>query len=280
MSLIEDTLAIVVLYKKNIKDSKTLHALSKTLKFYNKDTILDVYVYDNSPKKQIVCFIDNLKIHYQHNPKNPGVSRAYNEGVEYATSLKKEWVFLLDDDTEISKNYFQVLSASINNEVNCYVPVLKDSGKIISPCYFFMTLGYKIHEINYGVLTFGRHSFLNSGTFIKISSFLSINGYRDEIPLYFSDFDFVERLKKKEKHFYILETVFNHSLSFIDDSNYEAFLPTFERYCDGLKQFLKSNPRYIIPGLFFGFLRVIKKTIKHNSLKFFKIFKDVFLTRL
>lgn len=275
ISFINQVLAVVVLYKQDYKTSITLISLNKAVRIFSEDAILDVYIYDNSPEEQNTeNQFKNLNFYKVLDIKNPGVSKAYNEGAKYANQHNKKWLFLLDQDTNINEEYFFLLEKNILKEVNCYMPVIKSKNNIISPCYFYYTKGIGISKLIYGKLAFGRYNFINSGTFVALKSFINANGYNEKIPFYFSDFDFFERLKKIETHFFQLNVIFEHSLSSSDDSNYLVFLKKFELYYIGFKQFINCNPQYKILGFIFVLLRTAKHSFKHKTFDFIRIIRN------
>jgi hypothetical protein len=152
------------------------------------------------------------------------------------------------------------------------MPILKYKNQIYSPCIVRYSKGFPLKEVKKGRIKTENLNFLNSGAFIRLSSFLNISGYNETIPLYFSDFDFFKRLKRKDGCYYQLEVEFKHSLSFVEDSNLDNFILKFRLYCKGLREYLAVNREDIFFGVIFGLLRCVKQSFNHKTFVFFRIF--------
>ena len=162
---LDETLAVLVLYKTPLSDSVTFSSLSESLKKNN--STLDWFVYDNSPTNQDHN-ISEPAITLRSDTSNPGVSKAYNEGFKMANSLGKKWLLLLDQDTSFSHDAIEKYYTAIrsNSQENCFIPRLTDRLGIISPFKFRLGNGFRIIYVMDGVQSFNKLHVVNSGLMI------------------------------------------------------------------------------------------------------------------
>lgn len=125
--------AIIVVYNKNICDSITYGNLQK---FQNKE--VEIVVVDNSDSKtENYAYCNENGIHYINMHGNKGLSKAYNAAIDEC--IDKDVLVLLDDDTEITKEYFDTLDIALLKypEVDIYAPIVYgQDGVIYSPNEF------------------------------------------------------------------------------------------------------------------------------------------------
>src|ERR1700743_364915 len=100
----ETLLAVIVLNKTRLEDSKTFASLTACLKASSLQ--LDLLIYDNSPEynPDSVSGFPNWKITYMADTSNSGVSKAYNCAASLALASKKQWLLLFDQDTSFPLN--------------------------------------------------------------------------------------------------------------------------------------------------------------------------------
>lgn len=265
-------IAVVVLYKCKIEESISIKSLSNSISNAGWN-YMDLVVYDNSPEFNNSGICDDLAFHIHYIPDytNSGVSKAYNVAADLGVQLKKKYILLLDQDTEIPQSYCSDLSL-IENSFSLIVPKLICRDVIISPCKYKWGRGsaQSINECEVGINSLIGKNFLNSGSLILISKFNQVGGFDESVPLYFSDFNFFERFKKSESFYYQMDTVFLHEMSSNDESNPEKFISRFKLYCDGAFRFKKS---YLGISLMLmnTFCRAVKIGIKHRSFRFINI---------
>src|SRR5260221_11839723 len=119
-----------------ISESPTYQSLTSALQHSSTSTSL--FIYDNSPQPQEVLTNPCWNIHYQHNPSNPGVSKAYNKGFECAKIQNKKWILLADQDTEFPIDAFdKYLRSQKESGCSIVVPKLIDQVGIVSPLKFY-----------------------------------------------------------------------------------------------------------------------------------------------
>lgn len=202
---------------------------------------------------------------------NSGVSKAYNVASRLGRELGKKYILLLDQDTKISPLYFLDLS-NIDDKYHLVVPKLESKGVGLSPCRYFLGRGSSLKDKEYleGQKSLKRRNFLNSGSLISLDIFDKTGGFDEKIPLYFSDFNFFNRIKRHINIYYQMKTVFYHDMSSNDESNFDLFLKRFELYCDGAT---KCYNDFIGHSIMFinVLLRSIKVGLKNRTLIFTKM---------
>lgn len=236
---------IVVLYKTKISESKTINSilLNEDLLAYVKE----IYVYDNSPVAQKPEKLDRpITIHYVSDPSNPGVSKAYNEGVKVGKSLGYEWVQFFDQDTQVPADFFKKLAESmvVHKTIRLFAPVLISGDTIISPYRFLLKRGtsprayanseaYKI-----GLNKLETSGPVNSGIAVHVAGFLACGGYNEKIELDFSDFYFIEQFKRRSsEEFVVFDAICKHSISVQENTTLEAAYSRYRYYLSGSAEY-------------------------------------------
>lgn len=101
--------AVVIIYNKKCEES---HSIQSLMNVRN----LSVVVYDNSTEdygNDIFCASNHMV--YYGSMENKGISYAYNYVIDRIDARQEDIVIMLDDDTELEKEYFQVLEREIDN---------------------------------------------------------------------------------------------------------------------------------------------------------------------
>ena len=206
-------LVTIVLYKKRLKKSETFISLEKsTLHILE---FIDLFIYDNSPEPQEVEPTEYINIIYLHDPKNPGVSKAYNTASEKAEALNKESVLIIEQDTTLPLEVIDAYSKAIfeiKPEINIISPKLFSGGKMISPCKYILHRGFPIAKISAGNSQIKGYSFLNSGLLLR-TEFMRKIGFFDERLFDYSDHDFIFRSAKDNQIAKIIDLELEHGFS-------------------------------------------------------------------
>ena len=281
MSL-DKVLGVLVLYNCKLEDSESIVTLNSSLEWINQRLLL--YVYDNSLIRQYPdnkFEYGNFRINYVHDNSNPGVSKAYNMGAKFANETNRTWLLLLDQDTLFQKDFFQVVSIALieNKGFDLYATKLYVNQTIISPSRYYFKRGFSYNkEIVSGSFPLRNTTFLNSGLIVSLQSFIDCGGYSETVKLYFSDFVFIDRLRKNVKKYFLLNTFGQHQLSSNDESDYDAFLVRFELYLEGALCAGGNNWdrfQYFIGTM----LRTFKQVYRHKTLSFLKLWFNYFILR-
>ncbi|MDR6941180.1 glycosyltransferase [Mucilaginibacter pocheonensis] len=278
MKFNEGILAIIVLYRTKLSDSKTFLSLTEALKF--SDMKLDLFVYDNSPQYNIDSSFehDNWQITFKPDINNGGVSEAYNQGADLAVEKGKKWIMLFDQDTTFPQNTINKYIEAITNypEDKLFAPImLVDSQNIVSPCHFRFMRGFYLRHIDVGPNSLNKLSIINSGMCIAVEAFKKNMGYNAQIKLDFSDHDFIKRFKKTVTDRFIVITLkVHHELSSSGKNSMNSDLTRFDYYLKGSEQMSSSMYEKVFLKAHAG-LRSLKLSLIHRNLSFvFKFLKS------
>jgi rhamnosyltransferase len=274
-------IAVLVLYKTRLEDSKTFVSLGNSLK--SSKLIMDIVVYDNSPTPMVSnpeCVSDNWRIHYIHDETNPGVSKAYNEGLAIARKLNKKWLLLLDQDTSFPQNAVVEYSKAVrgNPGIFLFAPILISNDKIMSPCRYFLHRGYSINKVKYGVCDFSMKSLLNSGMLVGVDAFEIVGGYNEKIRLDFADHAFIKCYKHYYRNFVLINMRCSHGFFGNQSLTTNAALVRFAYYCEGARH-SANNFRDFPILLLVAACRAVKFSLIHKNLKFFVIIYNSIFAR-
>ena len=276
---ITDLTIIIVLYKQHLENSFTYTSLTAALTAFNGS--IDLIVYDNSPPSWEPAKItenEHWNITYIRDTSNAGVSKAYNAGVKQAAGKGRKWALFTDQDTIFPPETIDTYINAIQTikGVGVFVPKLVFNNKIVSPGKYFLKRGFAIPQIENGLHSFKGMCPINSGACISIELFNQVKGYDERIKLDFSDFDFFERLRKIEPHFYVLDIYCKHGISAFEISSKEQSLIRFGYYIEGARFFAKNyiDKLILLVGLS---VRTIRLTFRYRSFEFLKILTGRFL---
>lgn len=241
MDISSKILFVIVIYKVDLKSSLTFVSLIESLKILKYESKFDLLVCDNSPVSQVdlTDFENNnlLNFHYIHDTYNPGISLSYNRAVNLAFSKSQRWLLVFDQDTILPINtidkYINILLEYPNYPI--YAPQLFSKNSLLSPCNYYMYRGTHITKIQKGIHTMKNKNILNSGLLIDINAFKAVGGYDENVWLYFSDFVFFNKLKRKYTEFIVIDCCLSHELSSSDYRDLDFAYNRFNQYCSGAK---------------------------------------------
>jgi len=264
-------LIVIVVYNTSFESSKTFLSMSESvIKLGQK---IDLVVYDNNPSGKATSDddYDFWNIIYIPDKNNNGVSRAYNVAAGIAKKMSKNWLLLLDEDTEFPADAISSYFAAIADHPNekLFTPImLTQAGDIISPCKFKFMRGYYADRIDPGLNSLKGKSVINCGTCVHLDTFNQLNGYNELIKLDFSDHDFIRRFKEGiTSDFVVIDLQVQHGLSTTEKRTFDSDAIRFAYYLEGCRHFSKS-----LGDTFFlklnAALRGLKLTVNHGKLYF------------
>lgn len=273
----QDLLIIIVKYNRELIECESFVSLYDVK--LNEGEKLSVLVYDNSPLPQKISEHKGFEIFYFHDALNPGISKAYNVGVQFAKDQQKKWALLLDQDTRIPNTVFHSYRQAItqNPNINLFVPILKlKSGRIFSPSRYRFKRGFFLKNISSGIHSLFRLAPVNSGMLIKTSTFFEVGGYNEKVKLDFADFQFIERLRKKHSDFFLIdeECIQDFSDNSSSISNQKI---RFEFYCEGAKAIDKRSFLDWLQYNTIVLLRALRLTARFHSMFFLRTYVRKFL---
>jgi GT2 family glycosyltransferase len=185
----------------------------------------ELLIFDNSPQSHRVMVDFDLPVLYKHNPANPGLAGAYNFALDLADEGGFEWLFLLDQDTSLVREFILELLESIDlltaqSAVASIVPKLLVNGIIFSPAaHFIEQLRHQYRRSNHAVAidTVGvqqrRLYAYNSGSAHRVSALRAIGGFPKEFWLDYLDHAVFHSLYASGYRVYIMHTQIQHDAS-------------------------------------------------------------------
>lgn len=203
---------IIVLYNQKLDDSKTFQSLNKYVQ-KNKNILnsVNILIFDNS--EMAINKVDGNEIFYDYIQagENKGLAKAYNYALSKAQNC--EWLILLDQDSDLTEEYFQSIFhlENLNNHVVAVVPQVISNGKIVSPI-----LGNELPKMQKKLITQGVYFNLmaiNSASAIRVSFLNEIGGFNEAFRLDYLDHWLYHEISQMKLGVYVLGTVINHELS-------------------------------------------------------------------
>lgn len=265
-------LAVIVLYGQSLYDTNTYKSLLR-----DNIEIEALFIYDNSPFPQnSVEDFDMKRLLYFHDASNPGLSKAYNLSAKYAKENNIDWILLLDQDTTFPKNAMRYYLDAMNkysSSISLFAPKHQlQSGLFLSPVrqiHRFSTLAK--HTPPEGLASFDFYVPINSGLMISVREFFNVGGYNEKVKLDFSDFQFIERFKKKNKTFCILNFVCKQNYS-DEETDFYKVVKRFEIFCDCAKNCEKDDLIDKIDYFLVTLKRTCSLSFRYKSFTFFKCY--------
>lgn len=169
-------------------------ALKEEYSFLNNNDF-QVVVFDNSFEKnhleanQKYCLTHN--IHYLTEGKNIGLSKAYNRVIKDYIK-EDDYLMILDADSNIEVSYLLSLKENLiptHREVEVFSPININSKtkEIDSPLKITFNPFFNSTKVDFKENNYDYFKVINNGLLIKGSALKKINGFDENIFLYFSD---------------------------------------------------------------------------------------------
>lgn len=268
-----DLLISIVIYNKNILDLTILKSLHNER--------IDIFIYDNSNLPQEVPVLENVKIFYEHDEKNSGVSRAYNQAYKKAKELNKKLLLVLDQDSSFELNFIEqyMKMCEVYKNDFLYTPIVCDENKtkIYSPAFLSNFVGKTQSFENFvykEIYSLDGQSVINSGLMVPLELFERVGGYNEKLKLDFSDIYFIEKYKEINQKIILVNVYLKHSISGDERKDYFKEYSRFRYYCSASKEIGKSLNTTV---LWSPLRRLIRLILKYKKLSFIKIFFEYYL---
>jgi rhamnosyltransferase len=245
----DQLLVVLVIYETDLSGSTAWTSLQGELNRISQP--VDILVYDNSAESRMPPVSRFGKVHYRHDPSNPGVSKAYNFGLQLALAQKKSWLLLLDQDTTLPPHLFEVyqLAMEKNPEVGIFAPLVRDSRGLVSPFRYYFGKGLRLTTVSSGFHSFQHRRIINSGMLVSVKLFQAAGGYDERFPMDFSDICFTERVMAHSPVFYVVPVICLHELSSEQNTpeRLETVAQRFKLFCLAARLYHKEISGKIIP---------------------------------
>ncbi|GHN00384.1 glycosyl transferase family 2 [Cytophagales bacterium WSM2-2] len=267
----ENLWIVLVIYRIRIDESPAYQSLVKAIESLNQTA--SFFIYDNSSEPQAVPGNSSHTIYYHHDPQNPGVSKAFNEGFRKAHVLNKRWLLLVDQDTLFPSHTFNKYFECVQKSgYPVIVPLLCDKFGLVSPLKFYRGGGQRIKKPEAGIADLQDFLFHNSGLLISTASFEDVGMYDENLPLDFSDFAFVHRLRKNHAHFVIADIECTHDLASTSPAPAKIRLRRFESYLKSGRYFKKEYMSGSWTMELRFFLRALKFSVRYVNFRFLVLY--------
>lgn len=216
---------IIVLYKTKLEDSltyKTIKSKIDKLKNLRKK----ILIYNNSPEIEIPLSNDYVL----HTPtENLMLAGAYNYALEDAERGGYKWLLLLDQDTEITEEYFIELNNFLvspeSNNYDVILPILRSREYYLSPLICRKDVGpfAYIRQVcsQDDLCSLHEDSFIvgyNSVSLLSVAKLKQVSGFGEQFPLDMLDYYYYYRLSQINCKVYLLHVNLQQNLSLLEEN--------------------------------------------------------------
>lgn len=263
---LDEIFIIIVLYKNNLENSRTISTLRT---FLNKK--VNLFVYDNSPEKQYQeekFTYNNFDIQYFHDPTNSGLSKAYNHALALAYDKNYTWLLLLDQDTYFTKEYVEAIellqiddfknTAAIIPRVNSL-----NDGQQISPGKILLGGICRPLKLKGGIVN-SKISGINSGTILSVEYLKLINGFNTNYTLDMLDHWYFKKIFSDGKDVFLLNAEIKQDLSVLEDFEKSVSVERYEQMLNAECLFAEEES---FLSLFVFKVRLILRILKQRKFK-------------
>lgn len=218
---------VLVIYKERLEHSSSFQSVIANSRLLASQDV-NLVIYDNSPEAQpLPSDVHELAIHYHHDTHNPGLAAAYNYALQRARKEGQDWLLLLDQDTQLTAEYFRELvelPRTLTTDCVCIAPLVSDGRAQISPMDNTQVRftadgihsGYRDRNI----------TAINSGACWRIDWLNGIGGFSADFPLDYLDHWACHRALSDGKRFYVMCSQLRQNLSISDHNQVSE-----ARYC-------------------------------------------------
>lgn len=227
---------IIVVYNKNVNESVTYQCLKKQKN-------LKIVVCDNSTKDyKNRGIVEAEGYTYIDMNGNAGLSKAYNEALDYIASVNPEmkgYISLFDDDTFIPDNYFTKLKQEIRDKrSDIFLPIVKDEIGILSPS---VMKKYYCHRAPKDVWSIKTEEVcgINSGMAIRLKLFKKYR-YNERIFLDYVDHNFIRDMRKRKCKVSIMDVEIRQTFSSNIDSKEKSMI-RFQIFKKDINEFYRKG---------------------------------------
>ena len=261
-----EMLTVLVIHEMDPENSLAYQSLSKALLLNNRKAQL--FIYDNSSSPHTLPVNPLWTITYQHDPSNPGVSRAYNQAFIAAKERDMQWMLFADQDTAFPENIYERYTYAVTSHNDCdvFAPHLIDSKGIISPFHRGITSGKRLIQVVTGKKSILQYQAINSGLLVSTHIFQAVGGYDERLRLDFSDFDFFNRLQQHSSNIVFLDSHCKHEHSSTMPTTQDNAIDRFKIYLDAITIMQVGPFGFMFPVR--AFLRALKLSFQYRSFRF------------
>lgn len=208
---------VIVVYKTTLEESESFRSLNASIDALT--VPYSILVVNNSADVRI----ESGEGYTVVTPKeNLMLAGAYNIALEEAKKAGRKYLMLLDQDTEVTREYIEELNRTLNSPIDdniaALVPVVrqKSNNIQISPAVYNPSLGTaRMHYVQAGTYT-RCTSAINSCTVLSVKAIEAIGGFPLEFPLDGLDIIYFYLLYKQGLATKVINAVIYQNLSVYD----------------------------------------------------------------
>lgn len=246
----KDLYSILVIYNESVLNSPTYL-------FCQQHKDIHVIVCDNSTFEQYNKeVVEKDGFTYISMNGNKGLSKAYNKALDEIP--KSGFVVLLDDDTQLNEEYYQIL-ASLDETVDIYLPIVETQNGMISPAIIQKDIVSKSDGID---ISYEEITGINSGMIINLDCFKEYR-FDERLFLDYVDHFFIRDMKKRNKRIQVLPVKIQQNFS-AESTNKETSRKRFSIFKQDSQIFYqnKKTCSYVINK------RRLRLMINHKDVRF------------
>ena len=276
---------ILVLYGKKLEQSKTFVSFEKNKKnlkaeynllIYNNDSSIKIpqpfdYKSEINDNKQSIFIYPKNEYQVINSATNDKLQIPYSFALKKAVETGCKWLLLLDDDTELTAEYFLELSEKIESACGAIVPRCFYKNKQLSPCIYNPKIrNYLFFKPTKPCITTKCLSAFNSGAMFSVEILQRIGGFSESFEMDFLDNLTFYKLYCSGVEVEILNAKLQHNLSLLNYktlsvTRYTSILQAEKKFTAILGK--KAQLNYSI----WLFLRFVKQLIVPAKRRFAKI---------
>lgn len=206
--------AVIAIYQIDVLQSNTIQSILQveepSVSRFLKENV-DFLIYDNSPEKHEIKELQTsgYHFHYLHDARNLGLSVAYDAGLTRALMNNSEYLWLMDQDSKFSEDYFSAVQRALYTKSYAIVPQIKAANRIVSPRD--IRSPFKVVPLQSGIQT--NVLAINSGALIQTHFLSQIGGFPDDFSLDFIDNWLFFKLDEQHLPVDVLTVTIEHELS-------------------------------------------------------------------
>lgn len=229
---------VLVLYKKMPQESKAFCDLLRH-KSALENIGYNILLYNNSPELSIP---ENKEAKVINAQTNRMLAAAYNYALYDAKRQGIRWLLLLDQDTELTGEYFEEVAKFVTKGSGSVVavPIVKQQGIHLSPIVYNTHTGPFLHfrKLTDDNVLSDKQCIVgfNSGVVLNVDFMVSIGGFSQHFPMDMLDYWYFLQIYRHHRKVKILPAVIEQRLSLMNIAE-EMNTERYDGYIASLKLF-------------------------------------------
>ncbi len=273
----------IVMYNKKIAEVLSKCTANRLLERHGEDKA-HIIIVDNSEgqlndDEESKELIAKHGIVYIHNGKNLGLSKAYNQALEYALHDSRDpyrdFLMLLDDDTDVSYPYMHELYAAykdairlangvddntgfdLEENINVITGLIESGGRPMSPIYRFR-FSYKEKNCITSPGTYENICCISSGMAVRLAALEKVGGFEESLFLDMIDYTLMYQLSRRRfNNVKVVNAQIDQSFSGRQKKPRREVMNRYKIYCKDFTRFCEITRR----GRLYASLHLLKRRI-------------------